>query len=172
MKAWRSDRRCRWTWGCSGQISALIVAAGPMTPSACGASCACVSSHQPLVMDTRVDTVVGRRLTGQGVLAHQVKLPLRNGTGDEHHPLLLASGRRRMRCCLAGWSLLRATLNKSLAARSSLFWAVFGVANPRHSWAMSVVCALQPIPNQGAHTREDLFSVALAGFRTKSYSTR
>ena len=56
--------------------------------------------------------------------------------------------------------LLRA-LNKSLAARSSLFWAVCGVANPRHSWAMAVVYALQPIPNQGAHTREDLFSIAL-----------
>ena len=54
-----------------------------------------------------------------------------------------------------------ATLNKSLAARSALFWAVYGVANPRHSWAMAVVCALQPSPNQGAHTREDLFSVAL-----------
>ena len=27
---------------------------------------------------------------------------------------------------------------------------------------MAVVCALQPIPNQGAHTREDLFSMALA----------
>ena len=54
-----------------------------------------------------------------------------------------------------------ATLNKSLAARSSLFWAVCGVANPRHSWAMAVVCALQPISNQGAHTREDLFSIAL-----------
>ena len=26
---------------------------------------------------------------------------------------------------------------------------------------MAVVCALQPIPNQGAHTREDLFSIAL-----------
>ena len=26
---------------------------------------------------------------------------------------------------------------------------------------MTVVCALQPIPNQGAHTREDLFSIAL-----------
>ena len=25
---------------------------------------------------------------------------------------------------------------------------------------MAVVCALQPIPNQGAHTREDLFSIA------------
>ena len=55
---------------------------------------------------------------------------------------------------------VRATLNKSLAARSSLFWAVCGVANPRHSWAMAVVCALQPIPNQDAHTREDLFSIA------------
>ena len=54
-----------------------------------------------------------------------------------------------------------ATLNKSLAARSSLFRAVCGVANPRHSGAMAVVCALQPIPNQGAHTREDLFSMAL-----------
>ena len=57
--------------------------------------------------------------------------------------------------------LPKATLNKSLAARSSLFWAVCGVANPRHSGAMVVVCALQPIPNQGAHTREDLFSMAL-----------
>ena len=55
----------------------------------------------------------------------------------------------------------KATLNKSLAARSSLFWAVCGVANPRHSGAMAVVRALQPIPNQGAHTREDLFSMAL-----------
>ena len=27
---------------------------------------------------------------------------------------------------------------------------------------MAVVCALQPIPNQGAHTREDLFSMALS----------
>ena len=26
---------------------------------------------------------------------------------------------------------------------------------------MAVVCALQPIPNQGAHTGGDLFSVAL-----------
>ena len=26
---------------------------------------------------------------------------------------------------------------------------------------MAVVCALQPIPNQGAPTREDLFSIAL-----------
>jgi hypothetical protein len=57
---------------------------------------------------------------------------------------------------------LRATLNKSLSAQSSLFWAVCSVANPRHSGAMAVVCALQPIPNQGAHTREDLFSIALA----------
>ena len=57
---------------------------------------------------------------------------------------------------------VRATLNKSLAARSALLWAVCGVANPRHSWAMPVVCALQPIPNQGAHTRGDLFSAALA----------
>ena len=36
-----------------------------------------------------------------------------------------------------------------------------GLANPRHSGAMAVVCALQPSPNQGAHTREDLFSMAL-----------
>ena len=63
---------------------------------------------------------------------------------------------------LHGATAPRATLNKSLAARSSLFWAVGGVANPRHSWAMAVVCALQPIPNQGAHTREDLFSIAQA----------
>ena len=28
---------------------------------------------------------------------------------------------------------------------------------------MAVVCALQPIPNQGAHTCEDLFSIALSG---------
>ena len=61
---------------------------------------------------------------------------------------------------------LMATLNKSLAARSSLLWAVCGVANPRHSWAMAVVCALQPIPNQGAHTRGDLFSVALMGCKS------
>ena len=59
----------------------------------------------------------------------------------------------------------RATLNKSLAARSALFWAVCGVANPRHSWAMAVVCAWQPIPNQGAHTREDLFSMAIGFFK-------
>ena len=26
---------------------------------------------------------------------------------------------------------------------------------------MAVVCALQPIPNQGAHTRDDLFSIAV-----------
>ena len=63
------------------------------------------------------------------------------------------------RTCVVGLS--KATLNKSLAARLSLFWAVCGVANPRHSWAMAVVRALQPIPNQGAHTREDLFSIAL-----------
>ena len=55
----------------------------------------------------------------------------------------------------------KAMLNKPLAARSALFWAVCGVANPRHSGAMAVVRALQPIPNQGAHTREDLFSMAL-----------
>ena len=59
----------------------------------------------------------------------------------------------------------KATLNKSLPARSSLLWAVCGVANPRHSWAMAVVCALQPIPNQGAHTGGDLFSVALTQSR-------
>ena len=61
----------------------------------------------------------------------------------------------------AGDRRIKATLNKSLAARSALFWAVCSVANPRHSWAMAVVCALQPSPNQGAHTREDLFSMAL-----------
>ena len=33
---------------------------------------------------------------------------------------------------------------------------------------MAVVCALQPIPNQGAHTREDLFSIALSGVSHKS----
>ena len=63
--------------------------------------------------------------------------------------------------CGRPWGAHRATLNKSLAARSSLLWAVCGVATPRHSWAMAVVCALQPIPNQGAHTGGDLFSVAL-----------
>ena len=31
---------------------------------------------------------------------------------------------------------------------------------------MAVVRALQPIPNQGAHTREDLFSIALAGVKS------
>ena len=78
---------------------------------------------------------------------------------------ILAHGFLRLRCGDYGHDKLvafRATLNKSLAARSALFWAVCSGANPRHSWAMPVVCALQPSPNQGAHTREDLFSMALA----------
>ena len=33
---------------------------------------------------------------------------------------------------------------------------------------MAVVCALQPIPNQGAHTREDLFSIALGRYSAVS----
>ena len=73
----------------------------------------------------------------------------------------------RITYCNPAFVQVRATLNKSLAARSALVWAVCGVANPRHSWAMAVVCALQPIPNQGAHTREDLFSMALAATRLR-----
>ena len=75
--------------------------------------------------------------------------------------LLSATRLIRINLCVCRDMTLRATLNKSLVARSSLFWAVCGLANPRHSWSMAVVCALQPIPNQDAHTREDLFSMAL-----------
>ena len=37
---------------------------------------------------------------------------------------------------------------------------------------MAVVCALQPIPNQGAHTREDLLSMALEGCFTMKKARR
>ena len=33
---------------------------------------------------------------------------------------------------------------------------------------MAVVFALQPVPNQGAHTREDLFSIALGSYSAVS----
>ena len=46
-------------------------------------------------------------------------------------------------------------------ASASPLWAVCGVENPRHSGAMAVVFALQPIPNRGARSRGDLISVAL-----------
>ena len=47
-----------------------------------------------------------------------------------------------------------ATLNKSLAARSALFWAVCGVANRRHSGAMAVVVRLAAHPKPGRpHSR-------------------
>ena len=35
---------------------------------------------------------------------------------------------------------------------------------------MAVVRALQPIPNQGAHTRVDLFSMALAMTQASQFS--
>ncbi len=62
---------------------------------------------------------------------------------------------------LNGELRVRATLNKSLARAASLLWAAYRVANPRHSQAMTAVCALPAIPNQGAPHRGDLFSVAL-----------
>ena len=54
----------------------------------------------------------------------------------------------------AGPRAVRATLNKSLAARSTPLWAPCGVANPHHSRAMAAVCALQCIPYRGtSHPR-------------------
>ena len=55
---------------------------------------------------------------------------------------------------LAAARAAKATLNKSLAARSALFWAVCGLANPRHSWAMAVVVRLAAHPKPGRpHSR-------------------
>jgi len=55
---------------------------------------------------------------------------------------------------------VRATLNKSLARSASLLGAVCGVANPRRVFNPTPVCALQPIPNQGALHRGDSFNAA------------
>jgi hypothetical protein len=58
--------------------------------------------------------------------------------------------------------LSKATLNKSLVARSTSLGAPCSVANPRHSrGAMAVVCALQCIPNKVLRIHANLFSVAL-----------
>ena len=71
--------------------------------------------------------------------------------------------------CAAAQGIVKATLNMSLAHRAPLLWAVCSVANPRDSYAIAVVCALHPIPNQGARYCGDLFSVALGSIRKLNY---
>jgi hypothetical protein len=62
---------------------------------------------------------------------------------------------------LKGFQQVGAKLHKSLAYRTSLLWTVCCVANARNSMAIAALCALHPIPNQGARYRGGLFSFAL-----------
>ena len=76
-----------------------------------------------------------------------IVLAVREGRG------VLDNIRKFLRYLLSS-NLAKATLNKSLAARASLLWAVCGLANPRHSLGYGCGLRLASHPKPGRpHSR-------------------